>query len=319
MKLTGLYCAGNQLKELPDLPVSLYGLNCGYNLLTGLDVSNNMKLAGLDCSYNYMKSVDDVAGWREIGLVLSENFYFYPQRTLTDSFQVGSDRYDTLEEAVAAAQDGGMITMLRDVALNGAVYINTNKTYTVDLGGYKLTNEGDMPYLLRITTGKLTIQNGCAVNTSGTAINVPTGGTLYILDGEYVGYNDAIYAPGGIVVITSGHFVCTDDLSRDGCLVGGQITLADGSIASVTPYKNNPDAIDVTITVGEPAIMYGDTDGDGRITPFDATLVLQHIVGIVELDGRALKAADTDHDGRITPYDATMILQYIAGMITSLD
>jgi hypothetical protein len=64
---------------------------------------------------------------------------------------------------------------------------------------------------------------------------------------------------------------------------------------------------------------FGDVDGDGSITPYDATLVLQHIVGMITLEGNALKAADTDHDGRITPYDATLILQYIVGMIKSFD
>jgi hypothetical protein len=64
-------------------------------------------------------------------------------------------------------------------------------------------------------------------------------------------------------------------------------------------------------------IMYGDVDGDGSITPFDATLVLQHIVGMIKLDGSALAAADTDHDGDITPFDAALILQYVVGMITS--
>jgi hypothetical protein len=65
--------------------------------------------------------------------------------------------------------------------------------------------------------------------------------------------------------------------------------------------------------------MYGDVDGDGQITPYDATLVLQHIVGMIRLTERALKAADTDHDGKITPYDATLILQHIVGMVKSLD
>jgi hypothetical protein len=66
-------------------------------------------------------------------------------------------------------------------------------------------------------------------------------------------------------------------------------------------------------------IMYGDVDGDGKVTAFDATLVLQHVVKMITLEGRALKAADTDHDGSITTFDATLILQYVVGMISSLD
>jgi hypothetical protein len=98
-----------------------------------------------------------------------------------------------------------------------------------------------------------------------------------------------------------------------GLVVNSAYDSTDGEI-----ILSAPDAVVINHT-GIPNIVYGDVDGDGMITPFDATLVLQHIVGMVTLEGRALKAADTDHDGRITPFDATLILQYIVGMITSLD
>jgi hypothetical protein len=92
----------------------------------------------------------------------------------------------------------------------------------------------------------------------------------------------------------------------------------DGPYGVITIPPSRTD-IDIGLEAIEESIVYGDVDGDGMITPFDATLVLQHIVGMITLEGRALKAADTDHDGLITPFDATLILQYIVGMITSFN
>jgi hypothetical protein len=175
--------------------------------------------------------------------------------TTPGSFQVGSSFYETLEEAVSAVPENGIIVMTQDVTLSSSVILSVSKTYTIDLGGYSLTNAGYLEYLLEIWDGFVTIQNGNALNTTGiAAIFVYSGGTLYILDGEYLGYDDAIYASGGTVVITSGHFVCTDDPAHDGCLTvysGGSITLAPDSVPNITPWFNDPSATNVIITIGE--------------------------------------------------------------------
>ena len=59
----------------------------------------------------------------------------------------------------------------------------------------------------------------------------------------------------------------------------------------------------------------GDVNQDGKITTYDATLILQHIAGSTILTGSMEQAADTDHNSKVTTYDATLILQYIAGSI----
>lgn len=59
------------------------------------------------------------------------------------------------------------------------------------------------------------------------------------------------------------------------------------------------------------AVLYGDVDGNGEITAFDATLILQSIAGWdVTIDE---VAGDVDGNDEITAYDATLILQSIAG------
>ena len=79
--LTELYCHFNELTTLDvSHNAALTRLECYKNELKTLDVSNNAALQVLYCSNNYMVSPDDVIGWQEIGLVLNNTFFFYPQR-----------------------------------------------------------------------------------------------------------------------------------------------------------------------------------------------------------------------------------------------
>ena len=59
--------------------------------------------------------------------------------------------------------------------------------------------------------------------------------------------------------------------------------------------------------------MLGDTNGDGKITPADATVVLKNYVGSIELSNEEKEAADTNRDGKITPADSTVILRAYVG------
>ncbi len=61
--------------------------------------------------------------------------------------------------------------------------------------------------------------------------------------------------------------------------------------------------------------LKGDVDGDGKITPFDASLILKHDAGLIVLDAEAQKNADMDGDGKITPFDASQVLRKDAGLI----
>ena len=64
----------------------------------------------------------------------------------------------------------------------------------------------------------------------------------------------------------------------------------------------------------KPEYTLGDVNGDGKVTAYDASLILQHTANLVDLTGVA--AADVNKDGKITAYDASMILQYTAGLVT---
>jgi len=75
-----LNCAGNQLTKLDvSNNPELWYISCENNQLKTLDVSKINMLWYLNCSENKMSSPDSVIGWQNHGLILDENFIFYPQ------------------------------------------------------------------------------------------------------------------------------------------------------------------------------------------------------------------------------------------------
>ena len=67
--------------------------------------------------------------------------------------------------------------------------------------------------------------------------------------------------------------------------------------------------------VYDAAYVLGDVDGDGFITPSDASTILQYTVDKATLTATQLLAADVDNDKAITPSDAAGVLQYTVDKI----
>ena len=77
-----------------------------------------------------------------------------------------------------------------------------------------------------------------------------------------------------------------------------------------------PSSEDGSVTVA----TYGDVSDDGNVTSYDASLILQHCVHLIDLGGPdyppyALSAADVTGYMRVTAYDASYVLRYAAGII----
>lgn len=63
--------------------------------------------------------------------------------------------------------------------------------------------------------------------------------------------------------------------------------------------------------------IYGDIDDNGEVQAFDASMVLQYVVGILsDWEDWQIWAADVDGDENIMAFDASLILQYSVGLIT---
>ena len=74
---------------------------------------------------------------------------------------VGTVAYETVHDAVLAAQPGETVRLLKDVKLadESDDFIEIDKTITLDLGGYTLTSSDEW-YAVQVTDGAATVQNG---------------------------------------------------------------------------------------------------------------------------------------------------------------
>lgn len=71
---------------------------------------------------------------------------------------VGTTHYDTLAEAVAAAEAGSTVTLLADLTFTGL--LSVDKALTLDLGGNTLTGQKTDNDVFILATGDLTVKNG---------------------------------------------------------------------------------------------------------------------------------------------------------------
>lgn len=62
--------------------------------------------------------------------------------------------------------------------------------------------------------------------------------------------------------------------------------------------------------------VLGDVDQDERVTSADASLILQYVAQLVQLEGNALDAAKVGNGQTVSSADASLILQYVAQLIT---
>lgn len=133
---------------------------------------------------------------------------------------------------------------------------------------------------------------------------------------------------------TYGYVVCASDTAviGDGELFTATFKVSSdfSGSASVTPivsYMRNNSAnfaifqeLSVTAqsgTVTESDVLFGDVDGNGKVTAGDASLILQYVAG-KNLSEFNEAAADVNCDGKIAAGDASLVLQYVAGIINSL-
>ena len=81
-------------------------------------------------------------------------------------------------------------------------------------------------------------------------------------------------------------------------------------------YENNiSDHRPVALKIEFNNTIYGDVDGNGEVQAYDASLVLQNVIELIDFNENQIFTADVDGNGQIQAYDASLILQYIVGII----
>ncbi|MBU5627391.1 S-layer homology domain-containing protein [Oscillibacter sp. MSJ-2] len=106
--------------------------------------------------------------------------------------QIGTDKYGTLAEAVAAAGEGQTIRMLKNTTLDSVLSFSGDKAVTLDLNGKTITSD----YAINIDTGaKVTIQG----STGTIALN---NGARLIITGNTAYENSGVHIPEKAVLST---------------------------------------------------------------------------------------------------------------------
>ncbi len=159
--------------------------------------------------------------------------------------------YTTLQDAFAAAVDGDVITLLKDVTLSETVLTKTEGAITLDLGGYTITTENEINPAIRVLTD-LTVKNGtmdteayCFI-VGGTVDDTAVAGNLTIVDGTYHGGTSVASVTKGTLTVLGGDFsVEPYEGSYDYTLNCIDANYKDGTASIVvkggTFYKFNPE------------------------------------------------------------------------------
>lgn len=100
-------------------------------------------------------------------------------------------------------------------------------------------------------------------------------------------------------------------LAADGSTEKTEGTIATGDTLNV--YDN-----DGKVCITLPVLIYGDVNGDGKISTIDLRMIQKHILGTAAMEGLPLTAADVNGDGKASTIDLRMIQKYILGLSDSL-
>ncbi len=87
----------------------------------------------------------------------------------------------------------------------------------------------------------------------------------------------------------------------------------NASAASISDVTASGGSVNV-VTAG--SLAFGDVNGDGKILPSDATVILQSYVGLATLTCEQRDRADVNNDGNVFPSDAVQVLRYYVGLIS---
>ena len=60
-------------------------------------------------------------------------------------------------------------------------------------------------------------------------------------------------------------------------------------------------------------VVYGDNDGDGKISIVDLLKVQKQILGYTSMNGAYLEASDVDKDNKVTIVDLLKVQKHILG------
>ena len=156
---------------------------------------------------------------------------------LVEAFETGGKRYTSLENALAAAQDGDTITLRGPLTIENAEPIEISKNITLNLNGHTLSKSAGKG-LLRILGSNVAIINGKVQNTHPSdpyhAVAVgkskQTGAKLTLDNVTLEGNVDGAGVRGrGLFIRTGNEAVVTSGTFTGGIYTEGTLSMSGGS------------------------------------------------------------------------------------------
>ena len=138
---------------------------------------------------------------------------------------IGTKKYSSLADAIAAAEAGDIITLLDDIELENAIVIAKDKNITLDLAGYTVTYNS-------------TTQGEAMITNKGTLTINDTVGTG-VINYNYTGAADPNYGKGNYTISNAGTLTVN----------GGKITIANLSSHAKYPIDNNSTTGDAILVI----------------------------------------------------------------------
>lgn len=178
-------------------------------------------------------------------------------KALVEAFEIGGKRYTSLENALAAAQDGDTITLRGPLDIENVEPIEISKNIVLNLNGFTLSKSAENA-LLRILGSNVAIINGKVLSTctSKPAVAVEvgkfnhTGAKLTLdnvtLEGSVGGGTGS--GGTGLSILTGSEAVVTSGTFPGGIYTEGALTMSGGSAAQLELGALN--GIPVTLSGG---------------------------------------------------------------------
>lgn len=210
--------------------------------------------------------------------------------------QIGDVKYETLKDAINAANTGDTVKLLRDINTPEISYM-ISKSLTIDLNGMTVTGNGyDAVFQIDNADAKVVIKNGkvVAVEQSGSAgkytmaIWASKAGCKVTLEGLDVSQKithtddpqmDMIYASGGTITINSGNFVSGTPAWTLNCYgesyTSGEanIIVKGGTFANFDPANNMAEGKGTNF-VAAGYVSNMDEDGSYTVVPANAKITV---------------------------------------------
>lgn len=195
--------------------------------------------------------------------------------------EIGSQGYESLQAAIAAAQDGQTVTLLADATEDVVI----SKSITLDLGGKTLTNTNADKATISVTGGTVTVKNGNVVGgTSYYNIEAKKDANLTLTDVTATAGNNgsSMIDNYGTLTITSGTYTGGLDTVKNESsaklnITGGTFTLTKGNSDGFTGVVFNYGELtisggefvqsDKSAPYGQAQVIHTDKDKNGSAAP----------------------------------------------------